>query len=159
MDKARDAALEWLIVHAVPALNVFRRGYPWGTSFESLALMEPNSWGVRLKEYLDTREMTLLPKYQQHDALHVLLDYDTTPIDEVRLQAFMVGNGTASGAGRVLLHLGTVLLPEYRKVLRTERDRGASSSPINWLGIENEMPNQLADVRIRWKIKPVGAVD
>ena len=152
---ARHATLDWLIVHAVPALNVFRRGYPWKTSLDSLERMGPESWGAKLEEYLRMRGMNFLPKYQQHDALHVLLNYDTTPVDEVRLQAFMVGNGTASLAGRVLLRIGMILLPECRAQIRIDRDRGASSTAIDWLRIEAEMPNNIAEVRRRWNIEPV----
>ena len=46
--------------------------------------------------------MEFLPKYEPHDALHVLLGYDATTVGEIRLQAFMAGNSTRSVAGWIL---------------------------------------------------------
>lgn len=37
----RERFLGWMIKKAVPALNLFRAGLPWSTSFESLAALPP----------------------------------------------------------------------------------------------------------------------
>lgn len=118
--------------------------------------MDQSSWGYKLRSYLSDRGLQYLPKYQQHDALHVLLGYDTTPLHEIRLQAFMVGNGASSFAGGVLYRIGLILLPENRELLRSDFERGAVATRIDWSAIEREIPKPLAGVQNMWNIYPVG---
>jgi ubiquinone biosynthesis protein Coq4 len=98
--------------------------------------------------------MVFLPKYEHHDALHVLLGYDTTVLGEARLQAFMVGNRTPTFAGKSLHILAQLLLPEDRDLLARDRLRGSKSSPIDWLSVEHKLRRELDDVRESWMIEP-----
>ncbi|GEM_PF-3503476 len=156
--RARHMALSWLIVKAVPALNVFRKGMPWATEFDSLCEMPGASWGYALSGFLRERGLRFLPKYEQHDALHVLLGYGTTALEELRLQAFMLGNGSATFAGRALYYLGACLLYDDYRVLSRDRARGAHCSRIDWHKIERELPRSLCEVRRDWNIAPMGSV-
>jgi len=99
--------------------------------------------------------MTFLPKYEHHDALHVLLGYDTSVVGEARLQAFMVGNNTPTFAGRSLFRLSRCLLPEERETLHEDRCRGAITPRIDWLAVEGELRQNLARVRQFWAIAPL----
>lgn len=156
MRSTRELLLSWLIISVVPVLNIFRRGYPWSTSFEELEEMSEDSWGYQLRAYLQERGLRYLPKYQQHDALHILLEYDTSPLHEVRLQAFMVGNGSSSFAGHILYRIGQALLPENRDLIQSDFERGAASASIDWWVIEAEVAKPLSLVRETWSICPAG---
>jgi ubiquinone biosynthesis protein Coq4 len=90
----------------------------------------PGTLGAELAAFLDTRHLNFLPQYETHDAIHLLLNYDTTVTGELRLQAFMLGNGSASFAGRVLLILGFILLPELWAQLKKDFSRGRKSARI-----------------------------
>src|SRR4030095_6764720 len=68
--------------------------------------------------------------YQTHDAFHTLLEYDTNVVGELRLQAFMVGKRSATFAGRVLLVLGSLILPELWPQLRCDFIRGRQSDRV-----------------------------
>src|SRR5215470_3150407 len=108
----RMTALEWMIVRAVPILNRFRLRTEWQHSLDEVRHFPAGSWGAYLANFLDARQFTdFLTNYEAHDAFHTLLDYDTNVVGEMRLQAFMVGNRSASFAGRVLFVLGSLLLP------------------------------------------------
>lgn len=120
----RKRLVAWLIQQAVPALNVLRRPPPWPYTLEELHHFPAGSWGADLAAFLAARGFTYLPKYEPHDAAHVLLGYDTTVTGELRLQAFMVGNRSVSFAGRVLLGLGALVLPELWSQLRQDWVRG-----------------------------------
>ena len=96
--------------------------------------------------------MSFLNKYEHHDALHVLLGYDTNVIGEAKLQAFMVGNMTPAFAGKCLYSIAQFLLTEDRKFFANERERGKQTPPIDWLAVEKNLIVDLDIVRKSWKI-------
>ena len=147
-----------MINRAVPMLNLFRKGLPWETNFNQLQNFPNETWGREIYEVLANRNLSFLPKYEHHDALHVLLDYDTTVLGEARLQAFMVGNQTPTFAGRGLYLLSLAMIPEHRKTFSCDRLRGVESRPINWMAVEDALSFPLSDVRDQWGIQRKNAV-
>ena len=81
------------------------------------------SWGQAVHTFLGQRGLGFLPKYEHHDALHVLLSYDTSVLGELRQQAFLVGNGTRTFAGWGLL------LPRPAPPPRTSITNGSRLRP------------------------------
>jgi len=129
--RIRMTLLEWMIIRAVPALNRFRPRAEWQHSLDDLRHFPAQSWGASLAGFLDTRHFAdFLTNYEAHDAFHTLLDYDTNVVGELRLQAFMVGNRSASFAGRVLFVLGSLFLPELWSQLRHDFVRGQQSECV-----------------------------
>jgi hypothetical protein len=126
----RIALLKWMIETAVPVLNVFRNPSPWPFTMEQHRLMPAGSFGNDLAMFLDERKLQLLPMYEAHDATHVLLGYGTLPLDELKLQAFMVGNGSVTFAGRILFVLGLLIVPDEWPILRAELSRGKTAKRI-----------------------------
>jgi hypothetical protein len=127
----RVTTLEWMIIEAVPILNRFRQRSGWVHSLDDLRHFPEGSWGAYLARFLDLRGFDdFLPNYETHDAFHTLLGYETDVIGEMRLQAFMLGNRSASFAGRVLFVLGCFLLPELWPQLRLDLARGRQSPQI-----------------------------
>ncbi len=141
-----------LINQAVPMLNLFRKGLPWTTDFDELRNFPDQSWGRETYTFLSDRNLRFLPKYEHHDALHVLLGYDTTVVGEARLQSFMVGNQTPTFAGRGLYFLGITIMPEHWRAFSCDRIRGVQSGTINWLAVEDALSTSLSDVRQQWNI-------
>ena len=92
----RKKVLGWMIIESVPLLNRFRRPTFWPYTLEELRQFPPGTLGAELAAFLDIRHLNFLPQYETHDAIHLLLNYDTTVTDELRLQAFMLGNGSTS---------------------------------------------------------------
>ena len=127
----RMTILEWMIVRAVPVLNRFRPRAEWQHSLDVLRHFPANSWGASLAIFLDARRFAdFLTNYEAHDAFHTLLEYDTNVVGELRLQAFMVGNRSASFAGCMLFVLGSLLLPELWPQLRHDFVRGRQSDCV-----------------------------
>lgn len=143
----RHNALARAIGLSVPLLNLVRRPAPWPYSLDDLAEMPEGSWGRELSGFLRSRDLGYLPKYEAHDAYHALLGYGTTVTEELKLQAFMLGNGSASVAGRVLLTMGRLLLPSKRLLLHAEYHRGRRSLPLHRFPPEDLIPLPLAQVR------------
>lgn len=148
----RKFFLALMINRAVPVLNLFRKGLPWDTPFVELQKFPLNTWGRETYDFLTERNLTFLPKYEHHDALHVLLGYDTTVVGEARLQAFMVGNQTPTIAGRGLYFLASIMLPEHRNTFARDSKRGKETTTIDWLSVEAALSTTLCDVREDWNI-------
>ena len=130
----RKHLVAWMINKAVPALNIFRRPKPWPYSLEEMRQFPRGTLGFETAAFLDRRHFGLLPKYEIHDTIHTILNYNTTTVGELKLQAFMWGNTSSSFAGRVLFLIGLLTLPELWRELRLDYERGkrAAERIENW---------------------------
>lgn len=115
---------------SVPFLNIFRNPPAWPFTLSELEMMETDTLGKCLFEFLDSRDMGYLPKYEVHDAYHALLGYGTTVTEELKLQAFMWGNKNSTFAGRVLLILGVIVFPKKFSILKAELLKGKNAKPL-----------------------------
>lgn len=144
----RTITLEWMIIGAVPLLNRFRQRAEWHHSLADLRQLPDASWGACVARFLDDRQFVdFLTNYEAHDAFHTLLEYDTTVIGEMRLQAFMIGNGGASFAGRVLFVLGILLLPELWPQLRRDLHRGRCSTSVRQWQVPSLLAQNIHQLR------------
>jgi|SRR5687767_1884155 ubiquinone biosynthesis protein Coq4 len=130
----RKRLVAWMINKAVPALNIFRYPKLWPYTLKEMRKFPKGSLGFEMAAFLDKRKFDLLPKYEIHDAVHTILNYNTTTVGELRLQAFMWGNGSSSYAGRILFLIGLLTLPELWRELRLDYERGkkAAERIDNW---------------------------
>ncbi|MCC2546925.1 hypothetical protein LJY25_10755 [Hymenobacter sp. BT175] len=88
--------------------------------------------GRGVADLLVRHELQLIPHYQDHDLKHVLLGYDMTSEDELRLKAFMLGNGDWSLACLGLLAFA-LLTPELWPGLYLHYRRGRrTQSVVHW---------------------------
>lgn len=113
-----------MIGSSVPFLNFFRKPKNWPITLEEMSNLEPGTLGAETALFLKRRNFDLLPQYEDHDMIHTLLGYNTNTSGELRLQAFMWGNGSSSFEGRVLFLIGLLMFPELRKVLHEDYRRG-----------------------------------
>ena len=143
----RLSLLAWMIGASVPCLNLFRKTRPWPHSLEELETFPPQSLGAEIATFLGVRGFDLLPQYETHDAIHTLLGYGTSTTGELRLQAFMWGNQSASFAGRVLLLIGLIMLPELWSRLKTDYQRGRQAQHIASWNIPTLLREDIADLR------------
>jgi len=120
----RKRLVAWMINKAVPALNIFRNPKPFPYTLDELRQFPTGTLGFEVAVFLDKRHFDLLPKYEVHDAVHTILNYNTTTVGELKLQAFMWGNKSSSFAGRILFLIGVLSLPELWKELRLDYERG-----------------------------------
>jgi hypothetical protein len=84
---------------------------------------------------LDDNKLRLVPHFESHDLKHVLLGYKMTPVDEIRLQAFMLGNGNRTIASCIIFAFG-LLLPDAWPSFVREFKRGRRAIPISSWTIE-----------------------
>ena len=122
--RVRKKVVAWLIGQAVPILNGLRRPQPWPYSLAEMSQLPAGSLGAETAVFLKQRNFSMLPQYEIHDMIHTLLAYGTSTTEELRLQAFMWGNNSASFEGRGLFLLGLALLPELWPIMRADYRRG-----------------------------------
>jgi ubiquinone biosynthesis protein Coq4 len=142
----RDRFVKHLIGDYVPVLNLWRNPEPW-PPLETLRDFPPGSLGREVAEYLSERGLPFKVRYENHDAIHAILGYDTTTRGELELQAFLRANRNASSAGHILFVLGGALLPEHWKAMRRAYRRGLRARSIEEPRLPHRLLEPLAEVR------------
>ena len=132
--KCRSALLVYLTHRmALPVLRIIRKAEIFPYSKAELTNFPAKTLGRDLIDFLDAKDLDLLPYYARHDIKHILLEYDTTDEGEVCLQCFMLGNGHISFPVAATVLYGFVTMPEYWKNFRIAYRRGKRSILIkNW---------------------------
>ena len=143
----RHSVTAQMIKWSVPFLNIFRNPAPWPYSLDELSHMDPGTLGNELYLFLSSRDLGYLPKYEIHDAYHALLGYSTTVTEEIRLQAFMWGNGNSTFAGRVLLILGFIIFPGKHHLLRADYRKGKRAKPLKDYPVATMIPKDIHQLR------------
>lgn len=120
---------------------------PYKNKVSNLRLLKKGTLGKEIANCLDLYNLTLVPNFESHDLKHVLLDYKMTPEGEIRMQAFMIGNGNYSIPSFSILFFGAILLPDLWSIFYSDYKKGrASISIANWT-IENYAHRNLIELR------------
>jgi hypothetical protein len=142
----RERFVTHLIGDYVPVLNLVRRPKPWPT-LAALRDYPRGTLGHEVATYLDARELPFKVCYENHDAIHCILDYETNIRGEMELQAFMWSNASSSPAGRILFLVGGVLLPEQWTAMRDAYARGKDAAPMEEWRLPDRLLESLFEVR------------
>lgn len=92
--------------------------------------------GRDIADCLKGNRLRLVPGYESHDLKHTVLDFNMTPEDEIRMQAFMIGNGNYSIPSFAIFLFGALLLPDLWSTFYKDYKRGRKSLPISKWTIE-----------------------
>jgi len=131
---------------ALPVLRLIRKPKIFPYTAEQLKYFPAGSLGNELINFLEERNLHLLPHYAKHDIKHILLQYDTTDDGEVSLQCFMLGNGHISFPVAATVLYGMITMPEHWKKFRAAYRRGKNAIPIahwRWFEILQEPTTSL----------------
>lgn len=115
---------------ALPVLKLIRRPVKFPYTATELAQMPAGTMGHTLINFLEEKDLHLLPYYAKHDIKHILLNYDTTDEGEVCLQCFMLGNRHVSFPVVATVLYGLVTMPEYWSSFKKAYRRGKQYKPI-----------------------------
>ncbi len=122
---------------ALPILQVIRKPEVFPYSKTELQNFPAGTLGNDLVNFVEEKNIQLLPYYARHDIKHILLQYDTTDNGEVCLQCFMLGNGHVSFPVIATVIYGYITMPEYWSNFKVAYKRGKASNPIsNWAWFE-----------------------
>ena len=131
----REKLLLFLIEKVKPIYRQFLRKsrLPWTINITQLSKFPPKTLGKDLALFLEREKLQLMPFFENHDIMHVLLGYKNTVLEEARMQFFLLGNGK-----RTLFTIGTcclsiLLLPEFLKQFLKDYKKGrVALSLVKW---------------------------
>lgn len=130
-------------------IPIFQRLYgraPGGIQLAALQSLPPGTLGRGVADLLTCHGLQLIPHYEDHDLKHVLLGYDMTPEDELKLKAFTLGNGDWSLTCVGFL-LFAVLTPEGWPGLLLHYRRGRRVPPVFRWKLADYAAHDLAALR------------
>lgn len=106
---------------------------PWKVSMAQLDRFPIQSLGKDLALFLEKEQLELMPLFEEHDIMHVLLGYKNTVLDEARMQFFLLGNGKHTVFAIGTCCLSILILPEYSKTFLQDYKKGqAALSLAKW---------------------------
>lgn len=109
----------------------------YAEKLEKLSKYPIGTLGHDIAKCLQENKLGLVPNYESHDLKHVLLNFEMTPVDEIRMQAFMLGNGNYTLPCFAILTFGAILLPDEWSTFYKDFKCGQKSKPISSWTIEN----------------------
>ena len=130
--KLRSAFLVYLTHRmALPVLRIIRKPEIFPYTKKELKSFPEGSLGKDLINFLEIKNLDLLPYYARHDIKHILLGYETTDEGEACLQCFMLGNGHVSFPVVATVLYGFTTMPEYWGSFKKAYARGKLCQPIS----------------------------
>lgn len=111
-----------------------------------LRTLKNGTVGKEIANLLDNLGYRLIPKFENHDLKHVILEYEMTMKDEIRMQAYLVGNGNFTLPCLIFLSLG-LFYPSIWLDLPREFKNGKASKSIHYLTLDNSMNLDLKATR------------
>jgi hypothetical protein len=120
---------------------------PYQQKVAALSQLPKGTVGKSLAECLLARELTLVPGFESHDLKHVVLAYELEPVGEIRLQAFMLGNGNWTLPSILIFLFGLILLPQHWRLFRQDFQAGQQCLPLATLEIEDCQHQPLSELR------------
>lgn len=112
-----------------------------------LAAMPEGSLGKEISKCLTANNVRLIKGFESHDLKHVLLGYKMTPLDEIRMQAFMLGNGNVTLPCVAILLFGIALLPSKWRVFRRDFKKGRQAEPVSGFTIKGYAHEDIVALR------------
>lgn len=103
----------------------FRRRRPaWQQTTKSLLQYEAGSLGRALGHFLVANDIRLIPRFEDHDVFHVILEYDTSVPGESEMQFCLLGSGKRSLYVMGTCAIAWLAFPEYWSRFRAAYKRG-----------------------------------
>ena len=127
--KHRDRFIIFLVEKTKPVYGKFfkQKVIPWKTNLKRLAKYPQKSLGNDLYQFLKREKLELMPKFEDHDIMHVLFGYKTTVLGELKMQFFLLGNGKKSLYCLISALIGCIMVPEYWSSYWKEFNAGKNS--------------------------------
>ncbi|MBC8112387.1 MAG: hypothetical protein H7Y04_15135 [Verrucomicrobia bacterium] len=130
-EKIVNWLIKWAFHISVRMIEKSSNMKPSDQTFEELKKLPDGTLGKDVATCLENYKLRLIPGYESHDLKHTLLDFQMTPVDEIRMQAFMLGNGNYTLPCFIILTFGMLLLPSKWKLFYQDFQAGRVAKPIS----------------------------
>ena len=112
--------------------------------------LSENTVGNDVARMLDKKGLKLIPKFENHDLRHLILGYEMTTEDEIKMQMYLFGNGNYSISCLLFLCSG-LLFPNLWKSFYEEYKKGQNAPSILKLSVDSCMHEQTATIKKVYK--------
>ena len=131
--RLRERIMIQLVKWSYPLyLQGFKRGRPaWQTNRESLLQFPEGSLGKYLGSFLQANDLHLIPKLENHDVFHVVLDYEPHVVAESQMQFCLLGNGKRSLYAIGTAIIAAIAFPEFWSSFNQAYKRGKNLRPVH----------------------------
>jgi ubiquinone biosynthesis protein Coq4 len=140
--KIIEAMKVWLVIKP---LQRFSDHEKYLSKLESMRQLPEGTIGHDIAGLLDAEGLEIIPKFENHDLKHLVLGYGMSPEEEVRMQAYLLGNGNYSFSCLLFVCSG-LLLPRFWTTFYHDFKKGRVSRSILELNIDECMLLTTADV-------------
>ena len=134
---------------SISIIEFFSEMEPYKKKVAHLRKFEKGTLGKEIADCLDCHKLTLVPKYESQDLKHVLLNYDMTAEGEIRMQAFMIGNGNWALPTLAIFIFGAILLPSKWPVFMEDMRKGKKAISVKKWSIDEYADQQIDELRQR----------
>ena len=110
--------------HPLYAALFKRHKRAWSWTIETMEVLPMGSFGYAIAHFINSNGFKMMPKFENHDACHTLLGYQTDIIGEVSMQYCLLGNGKRSLYLFGVIVLGWLAFPECWTIFREAYQRG-----------------------------------
>ncbi len=150
--KIRETLVETLkIVLVVKPVQFLFGRKRYSRKLEAMRNYSPGSVAHELASLLESKGLKLIPVFEEHDLKHLLLGYGMSPIEEIRMQAYLCGNGNYSPFSLLFLASG-LIFPEAWSVFRADYKLGKRAPSILKLKLADSLPVSLEELRAAYTI-------
>ena len=112
-----------------------------------LRTLPPGTVGREIADTLDRKGYELLPFFADHDMKHIVLGYDMTEADELRMQLYMIGNGNRSLACLLPTMVSIPFYPRLWREISRHYQSGKAGKPITHLRLAECRHMPLSDIQ------------
>jgi hypothetical protein len=111
---------------------------------------QENSVGNSVLNMLNENNLDVIPFFEDHDLKHLVLGYGMTSVEEIRMQAFLFGNGNRSFSC-ILFFFSGILLPSAWNQFYLDYKKGKNSPDILNLSLEECLNKSLSELKNSFK--------
>ncbi|MGK4569391.1 hypothetical protein [Flavobacterium sp. 3HN19-14] len=133
-------------------LEKIYRTAPLEKKLNHLRSLDIDTVGYGVSQLLDERNYRLIPKFENHDLKHLILGYEMTMQDEIKMQAYLIGNGNYTLPCLLFFSL-FLFYPSTWKSLPGEYRNGKSMKSIYFLTLDECKGENLAKIRREYSFK------
>lgn len=125
----------------MPYQRFMKKNESWSITTSELLRFPENSLGFHLGCFLLKHNFEMQPKLESHDVFHVLTGTGTSVPEEISMQFYLLGNGKRSLYLFMVIILGTLFYPDYRRLFLRAFRRGKNALPFHQIDF-SKMLNQ-----------------
>ena len=111
--------------------------------------LKPGTVGREMADMLDRKQYRLIPKFEDHDLKHIVLGFEMTRMDEIRMQAYLVGNGNRTLPCIMFLSIA-IIYPRLWSDLILQYQKGKIRRSIFHLRLDDCLYRSLEDVKAEY---------